>query len=244
METSPVTCRTLEEFYHIDGHTFEKQYKETLSGFRDWEQLCHAEKWILFPGNIGPHLAIDESSLSNGELYTFVTNRDRHTHAESLVAAVAGTKSEDVIQVLKRIGEKAREAVEEVTLDLSDSMRRIVTTAFPKAKRVIDRFHIQKLACDAVQEIRIVHRWDALQESNDEMKECKHTGQPYTSFRFPNGDTRPELLVRNRYFLFKSAEKWTEKQKDIKRRSRVIQCQNQIVQGKLAWSSRQKVFSF
>lgn len=75
METSPVTCRTLEEFYRIDGHTFEKQYKETLSGFRSWEQLNHADKWILFPENMGPHLAIDESSLSNGELYTFVTNR-------------------------------------------------------------------------------------------------------------------------------------------------------------------------
>ncbi|WP_221659523.1 transposase, partial [Bacteroides salyersiae] len=132
METSPVTCRTLEEFYHIDGHTFEKQYKETLSGFRNWEQLEHADEWILFPENIGPHLAIDESSLSNGELYTFVTNRDRHTREESLVAAVAGTKSEDVIQVLKQIDEKAREAVEEVTLDLSDSMRRIVSIAFPK----------------------------------------------------------------------------------------------------------------
>ena len=214
METSPVTCRTLEEFYHIDGHTFEKQYKETLSGFRNWEQLEHADEWILFPENIGPHLAIDESSLSNGELYTFVTNRDRHTHEESLVAAVAGTKSEDVIQVLKQINEKAREAVEEVTLDLSDSMRRIVTIAFPKAKRVIDRFHIQKLACDAVQEIRVAHRWDALQQSNEEMEECKQAGKSYMPYRFPNGDTRPELLVRSRYLLFKSAEKWTEKQKE------------------------------
>ena len=61
-----MTCRTLEEFYHIDGHTFEKQYKETLSGFREWEQLEHAEEWLLFPDNIGPKLAIDESSLSNG----------------------------------------------------------------------------------------------------------------------------------------------------------------------------------
>ena len=47
METSPVTCHTLEEFYHIDGHTFEKQYKETLSGFRDWEQLDHADEWMF-----------------------------------------------------------------------------------------------------------------------------------------------------------------------------------------------------
>ena len=49
METSPVTCRTLEDFYHIDGHTFEKQYKEVLSGFREWDQLGHAEEWLLFP---------------------------------------------------------------------------------------------------------------------------------------------------------------------------------------------------
>ena len=33
-------------------------------------------------------------------------------------------------------------------------------------------------------------------------------------FRFSNGDTRPELLVRSRYLLFKSADKWTERQKE------------------------------
>lgn len=62
-----MTCRTLEKFYHIDGHLFEKQYKEKLSGFREWDQIEHAEDWLLFPDNIGPRLAIDESSLSNGE---------------------------------------------------------------------------------------------------------------------------------------------------------------------------------
>ena len=48
METSPVTCRTLEEFYHIDVHTFEKQYKEVLSGYRRWDQLSHADEWSCF----------------------------------------------------------------------------------------------------------------------------------------------------------------------------------------------------
>lgn len=213
METSPVTCRTLEDFYHIDGHTFEKQYKEVLSGYRDWDQLEHADEWLLFADNIGPRLAIDESSLSNGELYTFVTNRDAHTTEQSLVAVVAGTKSEDVIAVLRMIEEDKRLAVEEVTLDLSESMRKIVRTAFPKASRVIDRFHVQKLACDAVQELRIKHRWDAIQQANDEMEEAKLNGQDYVPFRYCNGDTRKELLIRSRYLLFKSADKWTERQK-------------------------------
>lgn len=213
METSPVTCRTLEEFYHIDGHTFEKQYKEVLSGYRDWDQLEHADEWLLFADNIGPRLAIDESSLSNGELYTFVTNRDACTRECSLVAIVAGTKSEDVIAVLQRIDEDKRYAVEEVTLDLSDSMRKIVRTVFPKASRVIDRFHIQKLACDAVQELRIKHRWDAIQQANDEMEDARLNGYDYIPFRYHNGDTRKELLIRSRYLLFKSADKWTDRQK-------------------------------
>lgn len=214
METSPVTCRMLEKFYHIDGHLFEKQYKEKLSGFRDWDQLEHAEEWLLFPENIGPRLAIDESSLSNGELYTFVTNRDARTREQSLVAVVAGTKSEDVISVLQMIDEEQRYAVKEVTLDLSDSMRKIVRTAFPKASRVIDRFHIQKLACDAVQELRIKHRWDAIQQCNDEMEEAKLNNKPYIPFRYSNGDTRKELLIRSRYLLFKSANNWTNRQKE------------------------------
>ena len=213
MEKSPVTCRTLEDFYYIDAHTFEKQYKETLSGYHTWSELSHADEWLVFPENIGPNLAIDETSLSNGELYTIVTNRDRHGGEGCLVAVVSGTKSENIIKALETIPEQEREKVQEVTLDLSDSMRRIVRSSFPKAQRVIDRFHIQKLACDAVQEMRIAFRWEAIQEANDEMENAKLEGREYIPDRYENGDTKKELLARSRYLLFKSADKWTDRQK-------------------------------
>ena len=96
----------------------------------------------MFAENIGPRQTIDETSLSNGELYTYVTNRDAHTREQGLVAVVSGTKSEDIIDVLKMIGQDKLNMVEEVTLDLSDSMRKAVRTIFPRANRVIDRFHI------------------------------------------------------------------------------------------------------
>lgn len=106
-----------------------------------------------------------------------------------------------------------REKVKEITLDLSDSMRNIVKYSFFKAERVIDRFHIQQLACDAVQEMRIKHRWDTIQEANDEAEEAKLSGHKYEPFRYANGDTRKELLARSRYLLFKSSDKWTKSQK-------------------------------
>ncbi len=151
--------------------------------------------------------------MSNGELRTIVTNRDRHGRDCCLVAIVRGVKSEDVIKALGHIPEELLGSVEEVTLDLSDSMRKIVHTCFPKAMRVIDRFHIQKLACDAVQELRIKHRWDAIQEANEEMENAKLEGREYVAFRYENGDTRKELLARSRYLLFKSGDKWTPSQR-------------------------------
>ena len=209
MDISPTTCRTLERYYHVNSNTLDKQYKDVLSDYRTWSELEHADEWLVFPDNVGRNLAIDETSMSNGELRTIVTNRDRHGKDQCLVAIVKGVKSEDVINALKHIPEALLNMVEEVTLDLSDSMRKIVRTCFPKAMRVIDRFHIQKLACDAVQEMRIKHRWDAIQEANDDMENAKLEGREYVPFRYENGDTRKELLARSRYLLFKSGEKWT-----------------------------------
>ena len=151
--------------------------------------------------------------MSNGELRTIVTNRDRHGRECCLVAIVKGVKSEDVIKALRHIPQELLYSVEEVTLDLSDSMRKIVRSCFPRAMRVIDRFHIQKLACDAVQEMRIRHRWDAIQEANDDMENAKLEEREYVPFRYENGDTRKELLARSRYLLFKSGDKWTASQR-------------------------------
>ncbi|UKI44040.1 MAG: transposase [Porphyromonadaceae bacterium] len=210
METSPVTCRTLEDYYHINANTFDRQYKDVLSGFRTWAELDHADEWLVFPDNIGPHLAIDETSLSNGELYTVVTNRDRHGRDRCLVAIVRGVRSETVIKGLKVIPDELLDTVGEVTLDLSESMKRIVRTCFPKAMRVIDRFHIQKLACDAVQEMRIKHRWDAIQEANDAMESAKLKDREYVPLRYKNGDTKKELLAKGAgTSFFKSGDKWT-----------------------------------
>ena len=130
MDTSPTTCRTLERYYHVNSNTLDKQYKDVLSDYRTWSELEHADKWLVFPDNMGRNLAIDETSMSNGELHTIVTNRDRHGKDQCLVAIVKGVKSEDVINALKHIPEALLNMVEAVTLDLSDSMRKIVRTCF------------------------------------------------------------------------------------------------------------------
>lgn len=127
---------------------------------------------------------------------------------------VEGTVSETVISVLKKIPSEKRGRVKEVTLDMAGSMNKIVRMSFPNATRVIDRFHVQKLAYEAVQEIRIKHRWDAIKEENDAVQEAKYKEEKYIPFVFSNGDSKKQLLARSRYLLFKSPEKWSDKQKE------------------------------
>ena len=156
MDRYPITGRSLEWFFDIDGDLFERQYKSHLSGYRQWKDTAegvHAEQWRVFPQNIGPHLSIDETSLSRGELYTIVTNKEAHGREKSIVAIVLGTDADTVIHALRQIKSELRNTVKEITIDLSDSMHRICRMAFPRASRVIDRFHVQRLALDAVQEI-------------------------------------------------------------------------------------------
>lgn len=214
MDNYPISSKSLEKHYYIDGDRFGQQYKEHLSGYKDWDQKDHAREWILYPGNLGHHLSIDETALSNGDLYTVVTNKDGKGRKGALVAMIEGTASEKVIRALNSIPEKEREMVREVTLDMAGSMNKIARRCFPCGIRVIDRFHVQKLANDAIQEIRIAHRWDAINQETNAKENAKLDGKKYVPEQLQNGDTKKQLLARSRYLLFKSAEKWTPKQKE------------------------------
>ena len=94
--------------------------------------MDHAQDWLLFEDNIGESLSIDETCLSSGEVYTFLTNKAGKGRKGTLVAVVKGTKAEDVIQILKKINLSKRKTVKEITLDLSSSMMRIAHSVFPK----------------------------------------------------------------------------------------------------------------
>ena len=212
IESTPESIRSIGSHYGVNGANLSRQYKDIFSGYRQWKQLVHAEQYVIYPQNVGPNLAIDESSLSCGELYTFVTNRDAHGGKGALVAAIRGTKAETVIAVLDKIPLVKRKTVREITLDLSSSMMLIARRSFPKATVTNDRFHVHKLYYDAIDDLRISLRWMARDIENEEIARCRKAGIAYVPFRYANGDTRKQLLARAKYILTKHASKWTKSQ--------------------------------
>ena len=99
--------------------------------------------------------------------------------------------------------------VKEVTLDMAGNMNLIAKKCFPKTDIVTDRFHVQKLASEAVQEERIRLRWEIIDQENKAIAEVQKTDKPYQPELLSNGDTHRQLLARSRYLLFKSKTKWT-----------------------------------
>jgi len=161
---------------------------------------------------MGKYLSIDETALSKGELYTIVTNKKAKGKKGAIVAILAGTKVEPIIEQLLKISKSLRDKVKEITLDMANSMKMIAKKCFPKAIQVTDRFHVQKLALEALQDIRIKHRWEAIDCENEQIRQAKLKQKEYNPETFNNGDTRKQLLARSRYLLYKAPNKWTQNQ--------------------------------
>lgn len=151
--------------------------------------------------------------MSNGELYTIITNKARKGLKGAIVGMFKGTQSTEIIKrILEKFPAHRRKLVREVTLDMAGNMNLIVKKCFPRAMRVTDRFHVQKLAYEAVQDIRIKHRWETLDTENKAYAQAKKNGLDYQPEVLPNGDTQKQLLARSRYLLFKPRERWTSSQ--------------------------------
>ena len=191
----------------------EEQYAYHLSDFLTWDQLEKADEYIVFPDNIGEYLTIDETSLSQGELYTVITNKAAKGKKGALVAMLKGVDSESIKKtLLRKIPLSQRQKVKEVSLDMAACMQQIIKKTFTKATLVTDRFHVQQLISDAVQQMRIKYRWEAMDEENEQIETAKKEGETYQSEVLANGDTKKQLLARSRYLLFKCKSKWTPNQ--------------------------------
>ena len=86
---------------------------------------------------------------------------------------IKGTVAQDIIDVLYKIPERLRKKVREVTMIIAANMQLAIKRCFVNVYRLIDRFHVQKLAFDAVQECRIKYRKEALDAENKAITQAK-----------------------------------------------------------------------
>lgn len=225
IESTPISISTLAARNGLKGQTLRKQYKEKISDYRNWDQLEHAEEYILFPENLGTDMSLDETCLSNGDVYTILTNKAAHGGKGALAAMIRGVATDVVSAVLKKMPLGRRLKVNTVTTDLSSAMMLTVRKTFPRASLINDRFHVQQLVSEAVDQLRIRHRWEVLEAENKAIREHRAlrkaartkeerelVGQ-WEPERMDNGETMPQIMARSRHIVLKHKSKWNEQQR-------------------------------
>ena len=213
VDTRPDTMSNIASYFGVEGQKLQRHYKKRVSGYKVWPQLPHADEYLINPENLTEKLSIDEVSLSKGELYTFITNKNTGVrNKRSLVAVINGTEAKTIQAVLERLPLEKRNQVKEVSMDMARNMGLAVEKSFPSAKRVIDRFHVVRLVMDAMQHLRVGFRWEAIDQENAAIKEAREKGEKHLPDVLSNGDTLKELLARSRYLLYKYEDDWTANQ--------------------------------
>lgn len=224
IESTPISISTLAARNGLNGQTLRKQYKEKISDYRSWNQYEHSEEYILYPENLGSDMSLDETCLSNGDVYTILTNKAAHGRKGALAAMIRGVATDVVSAVLKKIPLSKRLKVKTITTDLSSAMMLTVRKTFPGASLINDRFHVQQLISEAVDQLRIRHRWEVLEAENKAIKEHRARrkaaktkeereliGQ-WEPERMDNGETLPQIMARSRHIVLKHKSKWNEQQ--------------------------------
>lgn len=179
---------------------------------------------MLFPDNLGDNLSLDETCLSNGDVYTILTNKSAHGRKGAIVAMVRGVSSDAVSAIFKRLPHKDRVSVKTITTDLSSAMMLTARRCFPAAKLINDRFHVQQLMSEAIDQIRIRLRWQVLDQENKKIKEHRikreeaktklerdKIGQ-WVPMQMTNGETMPQIMARRKHIIMKNSSKWNSQQ--------------------------------
>lgn len=201
---------------------------------RELNKEDYENEVFIFPENIWPNMALDETWLIDWELYTFLINKDAKWKKWTLAWLIKWTKAEHVVDAIyNKTDLTVLVKIEELTIDLANNMDWIARQIAPNWLITYDRFHVQQLVSDAVQTIRIKYRWEVIDEENDTILEIKEFNkknkknienwkiqkQTYKSFTYSNGDTKKQLLARGRYLLYKASTKWDKWQE---KRSKIL----------------------
>ena len=207
VETTALSVKHIAQMYCVNGKHFADVYRNRVSGYHEWWMDELSQGFYFNAANIGPYMSLDETCLSNGEVWTFLTNKEGHGGKGTLAAAIPGTKSDTIISVLvNAMGKMTRRKVKEITCDLSPSMMLIAGEVFYNANVVNDRFHVQQVYNEAVDEIRIDIRRQLIAEENSRDR----SQAPKT---YSNGETMRQILARSKHALMMACNKWNDIQR-------------------------------
>ena len=126
---------------------FQEKFKKEQ---KKWIQLWDinipikkiSENWYFNSKKLWERLNIDEKNIWD-KVYTIYSNPD--LWAKGLVWIFPWIKAQDIINFTNKFCTiKEKLVVKEVSMDMANSMHKIIKMVFPNVVQIIDRFHVMK----------------------------------------------------------------------------------------------------
>jgi transposase len=187
------------------------------------------------PETLTPVLGVDEKSFQGREFVTVVCDLDGGT----VLHVADGRGSEALKSCYEALTEAQRDAVEAVAMDMHQPYVLATQNALPEATIVFDKFHIAKLAGEAVDQVRREEAKKLAAEGDDRLK-----GTRYSWLRNPleeDAEQRQEFEPLRQSNL-KTARAWAIKETlmDFFRYSQVKRASD-FFRSWFSWASRSKL---
>jgi transposase len=119
-------------------------------------------------------IGIDDFSYRKRHRYlTIVVDHDRR----HVIWAAEGRSAETLSAFFRELGPEACAAIELVSIDMAGGYKKAIAEFLPRAQVIYDRFHVQRLASDALDAVRrsLVREAAAAEDDSDESQAIKKT---------------------------------------------------------------------
>jgi len=151
-------------------------------------------------------LNIDEKNLWS-EVFTIYSNPD--LWAKWLVWIFPWVKAEKIILKTKTFCKnKDLSIVKEVSMDMANTMEKIIIEVFPNVVQVIDRFHVMKHVLEDMWALISKNKTEIKKAHLDEQEQAKIEKRRPTHQRFSNWETLLEIITRGRFQLRRRRKDW------------------------------------
>lgn len=207
-----------EELHRLDTIDKKKLIKDKIT----WEiKPATVYVPIFNEDNIWEDMSLDDKEIW-WIWYSILTNK----LTRKIALMISSTKADIVFDILRKMPQEVREKVKTISRDLAPNYEVICRYAFMKAIQVWDKFHVIKLALEALKDVRVRYRQEILtyerkikQEIKNLIKQWKWESEEALELKkklkdikektFENWDSIKQLLAKSRYLLFKFKNKWS-----------------------------------
>jgi transposase len=151
------------------------------------------------------YLGLDEKSFLKGQNYVSLMT---DLKGRRVLEVVEGHTAEDAVRLWQTLSQSERASIEAVSMDMSAGFAKATAQEVPHADIVYDRFHVAKMANEAVNLTRREESASLAKEGDDSLKQTRFLWLNGSAPKPENQERFEDLLESN----LKTAEAWAYKE--------------------------------